>query len=380
MVRPVVTRTIWYVTGTRADYGLMRATLRAIERRSDLRLGLLVTGMHLDPGFGETVREIEADGFDIVARIAAHEEETSGGAMARGIARMIAGFTGAIEARRPDLLLLLGDRGEMLAAAIAAIHADLPIAHIHGGERSGTVDEPVRHAISKLSHIHLTATRDAAERLARMGERDDMIFAVGAPGLVGLTELARRGRAELMAEAGFDPARPVALFVYHPVLQEGEAAGATAEAILDTLAARGFQTLVLKPNSDGGSQHIRAVLDRRAGSPGLKVLTHLERPLFVNWMAIADVMIGNSSAGIIEAASFGTPVVNVGARQTLRERNANVVDVGNGADEIGLALDRIGGKRVDRANIYGDGTADVRIAELLATLPLHGLTEKCNVY
>lgn len=380
MGRPVVTRTIWYVTGTRADYGLMRGTLQAIDQHIGLRLGLLVTGMHLDPAYGDTVREIEADGFAIVARIASHEDETSGGAMARGIGRMIAGFTAAIEAGRPDMLLLMGDRGEMLAGAIAAIHLDVPIAHIHGGERSGTVDEPVRHAVSKLSHIHLTATAEAAERLARMGERPDRIFVVGAPGLVGLRDLALRDRADLIAEAGLDPTRPVALFVYHPVLQEAAAAGETAEAILEALARRGFQTLAIKPNSDSGSQHIRAALERWGGRPGVKIVTHLERPSFVSWMAVADLLVGNSSAGIIEAASFGTPVVNVGPRQNLRERNANVIDVGNDAAEIGRALDRIGHERREPANVYGDGNTDSRVAELLASLAFQGVTRKYNVY
>lgn len=375
-----MTRTIWYVSGTRADYGLMRTTLRAIQNHQDLHLGMMVAGMHLDSRFGHTVDEIEADGFEIVARIVSHENETSGAAMARGIAKMISGFTNAIKAGRPDILLLLGDRGEMLAGAIAAIHLNVPVAHIHGGERSGTIDEPIRHAISKLSHIHFTATMEAAERLSRMGERSDQIFPVGAPGLVGLTDCVYRSRSELASESGLNHSRKLALFVYHPVLQEAEIAGETADAILDALASRGFETLAVKPNSDGGSEHIRAVLERRAGSPGLKIVTHLERSLFVNWMGIADVMIGNSSSGIIEAASFGTPVVNVGSRQNLRERNSNVIDVGNDTSAIGRALDQINGARSDRSNVYGNGGTDIRIAELLSRLPLEGVTGKFNVY
>lgn len=376
-----MTRTIWYVSGTRADYGLMRQTLRAIAQHRGLNLGILVTGMHLDPEYGNTVREIEADGFLIVAKIAVDGQAGTGAGMARGVGRMVAGFTDALEEGRPDLLLLLGDRGEMLAGAIAAIHLDIPIAHIHGGERSGTVDEPVRHAISKLSHYHFTATQGAADRVCRMGERPDTIFVTGAPGLVGLTEAKTRGRTELATQIGFEPSRPIALFVYHPVLQEAADAGNIALSILDVLTRRGFQTVALKPNSDGGSHHIRAVLDARAGTPGLWVVTHLMRDNFVNWMAAADVMIGNSSAGIIEAASFGTPVINVGLRQNLRERNANVVDVGANADEIGSALDRIMAmKRPARTNIYGDGASDERIAHLLATLPLDGVTWKFNAY
>ena len=151
-----MSRLVWYISGTRADFGLMRSTLDAISRHSDLRLGILVTGMHLDEQFGETYREIDKAGFEIVLKQPLAKMGTGGAAMAKGIAQMIDSFTDAMQRERPDLVLLLGDRGEMLAGAIAAIHLDIPVVHIHGGERSGTVDEPVRHAISTVSYTHLT--------------------------------------------------------------------------------------------------------------------------------------------------------------------------------------------------------------------------------
>lgn len=376
-----MSRLVWYVSGTRADYGLMRATLQAIERNPDLRLGILVTGMHLTPHYGETVREIAADGFDIVGRLHSGEATSDGAAMARSIACMIAGFTDAMERERPDIVLLLGDRGEMLAGAIAAIHLNLPIVHIHGGERSGTVDEPVRHAISKLSHYHFTATEESATRLRRMGERDDSVVVVGAPGLVGLQGTAVRSRAELAAQAGFDPDRPIAVFVYHAVLQESDQSGTIAAIILDALAARGFQTIALKPNSDSGSDLIRAELEARAGYPSLVIETHLARPLFINWMAVADLMIGNSSSGIIEAATFGTPVVNIGARQHRRERNGNVIDAASDPDAVDAAIAAAAeAGRFPPANVYGDGASAERIATLLAGLSLDGVTWKSNAY
>lgn len=376
-----MSRLILYVSGTRADYGLMRATLQAIDCHPDLRLGILVTGMHLDPAYGETVQEIAADGFTIVGRLPSGETASDGAAMARGISRMIAGFTDAMTRERPDIVLLLGDRGEMLAGAIAAIHLDLPIVHIHGGERSGTVDEPVRHAISKLAHYHFAATQDAAGRLHQMGEREDKIFTVGAPGLVGLSQLATRSRAELATQAGLDPAKPIALLVYHAVLQEAGRSGIVAEAILDALAAHGFQTIALKPNSDSGSDLVRAQLEARAGRSDLVVETHLARSVFVNWMAVADLMVGNSSSGIIEAATFGTPVVNIGARQHLRQRNANVIDVASDAAAITMAVEAAKNRpRFLPSNVYGDGLSDGRIAMLLASLPLAGVTSKSNAY
>lgn len=376
-----MSRLIWYVSGTRADYGLMRATLRAIEEHPALQLAILVTGMHLEPKYGETVREIEGDAFKIAGRIASGEEMTSGGGMARGIARMIGGFTDLMERERPDLVLLLGDRGEMLAGAIAAIHLDLPIVHIHGGERSGTVDEPVRHAITKLSHFHFAATEDAAQRLRQMGEHDERVFVTGAPGLVGLAGSAKRSRAELAAQVGFDSDRPIALFVYHAVLQEAAKAGAIASTILDALTARGFQIMALKPNSDGGGDLVRSVLESRDFSRDMVAAVHLPRDEFVGWMAAADLMIGNSSSGIIEAASFGTPVVNVGTRQNLRERNANVMDAGSNSAQIGAAIDAaLARGRLPPANVYGDGLSDRRIADLLEAIALSDATWKSNGY
>jgi len=169
-------RHICYITGTRADFGLMERALRAIDAEPGLTLSILVTGMHLDATYGGTVAEIRATGLSVAGEVPVTLAPATGATMARGIGAMLGGFVDQLEALRPDVVLLLGDRGEMLAAAIAAIHLNIPIAHIHGGERSGTVDEPVRHAISKLSHIHLTTTDGARQRLIAMGERADRVF------------------------------------------------------------------------------------------------------------------------------------------------------------------------------------------------------------
>lgn len=376
-----MTRKILYVSGTRADYGLMRRTLRAVEESPDLSLEILVCGMHLDPAAGETVTELSADGFTIVGRVATHEYPRTGGGMARGVGRMIVEFTAIMEDRRPDVVLLLGDRGEMLAAAIAALHLNIPIAHIHGGERSGTIDEPVRHAISKLAHIHFVATTASRDRLIAMGERADNIFVVGAPGLDGLTSGLSADRCELARQAGLNPALPMALFLYHPVSQESEDAGLIADAILNALRQRAVQVVALMPNTDGGSEAVAAQVELRRVDPLVRVFTHLRRDAFVDWMAAADFMIGNSSAGIIEAASFGTPVVNVGPRQTLRERGANVIDADNDPQDLVRAIDlALATPRCAGENIYGDGRTAPRIASLLGTIELAGLLWKCNAY
>lgn len=295
---------------------------------------------------------------------------------------MIAAFTNVLETERPDLVLLLGDRGEMLAGAIAALHLGIAVAHIHGGERSGTVDEPVRHAVSKLAHLHLAATDSARDRLVRMGENPAHVHVTGAPGLDGLANGTRADRDAVAAHHALRADRRFALMVYHPVLQEAAAAGREAAMVLDAILAVGLQAVVLMPNADAGSDGVRAALEARRDRPGVVLVTHLEREAFLDAMATADVMVGNSSAGIIEAASFGTPVVNIGTRQNLRERNVNVTDSPSDAGAIAMALgNALALPRPYLANIYGDGRAAARIVAVLRDAPLDsGLMAKINGY
>lgn len=366
-----MTRRICYISGTRADFGLMESTLQAIQRDPRLEVGIVATGMHLSHDHGYTLREIEASGLPVLATVPVEVNPPTGATMARNVGQMLAAFVPILQQHRPDVVLVLGDRGEMLAGALAAIHLNIPVAHIHGGERSGTVDEPVRHAISKLAHFHFCATAQARERLVRMGEAPEHIWVAGAPGLDGLQGLASRGRAELAADAGLHAALPVALLVFHPVLQEAASAGAQAQAIVESLRRHELQVLALLPNADAGSEAIRQLLLQRRDAGELSLVTHFPRREFVSWMAAADLMVGNSSAGIIEAASFGTPVVNIGLRQNLRERNANVIDCGTEPAAIEAAI--AGALRHGRyppANVYGDGAAGPRIAGLLAEVPL----------
>jgi GDP/UDP-N,N'-diacetylbacillosamine 2-epimerase (hydrolysing) len=226
------------------------------------------------------------------------------------------------------------------------------------------------------------STSESRDRLVRMGEQAAHVYLTGAPGLDGIEALALHGREKLLRDAGLDPARPVALMVYHPVVQETENAGAGTTGIIDTLLARGLQLVALKPNSDAGSDQIRAALDAHAAHGDVRVVTHFPRELFVSWMAAADLMVGNSSAGIIEAASFGTPVVNIGSRQNLRERNANVTDVDVDPAAIGKAVEQaLAHGRYERRNIYGDGRSVERIARLIETLPLDpSVMMKSNAY
>lgn len=374
-------RRVLYVSGTRADFGLMRSTLLKLQADERLEVAVCVTGAHLMREHGMTVTEIHASGLRVAACVEAPIADSTGAGMAKAIAASLAGIVDVIDREKPDLVMLLGDRGEMLAAAVAAVHVGVPIVHLHGGERSGTVDEPIRHAISKLSHYHFVATLSSKERLLRMGELVDRVFVTGAPGLDGLTDSVRWSREELAAEEGLDPGQPIALMVFHPVVQDASQAGEQVASILGVLREAGFQVVCLRPNSDAGSSEILQRLEKEL-SPRFRLHTHLARERFVSWMSAADLMIGNSSSGIIEAPSLGIPVINVGDRQAMRERCANVIDADYTAAALRSAVElaRQRGRRPVE-NVYGDGRAGERIVALVASIPLHAsLLKKVNVY
>jgi GDP/UDP-N,N'-diacetylbacillosamine 2-epimerase (hydrolysing) len=377
-----MSRHVLYLTGSRADFGLMRSTLELLHADSRVRLGIIVTGQHMLQDCGMTVDEVDSSGLPVVARIKADLDGGDGGAMSRAIASTLVGVTEALERHKPDVLLLLGDRGEMLAGALAALHLNTPVAHIHGGERSGTVDEPIRHAISKLAHYHMTSTEDAKRRLVRMGESESSIFVTGAPGLDGLTVDAGISRDKMYASQGLDPARTLALVVFHPVVQSASRAGAEMTSLLDAVGRQGSQALCLMPNSDAGNHAIRTVLAEHAAAGRIKIANHLPRDDFLRWMQVADVMVGNSSSGIIEAATFQLPVVNVGERQHAREHAGNVVDCDATTVEIEKALcSALALRGLKFANPYGNGDAGSKIVDLLATLPLPvSLLAKLNTY
>jgi GDP/UDP-N,N'-diacetylbacillosamine 2-epimerase (hydrolysing) len=378
-------RKVLYVSGTRADFGLMVSTLQQIAAHPDLELQIAVTGMHLSSTYGLTVQEIEALGLLIVARVPTDVESRSTAAMARGIGEAVIGLTDAFAASQPDLVLVIGDRGEMLAGAIAALHLGIPVVHLHGGERSGTVDESVRHAITKLSHWHFVATEESRDRVIRMGERAEHVWITGAPSLDGMAAFGDLPRAEVLALLGLPPGACYVLVLFHPVVQEMNDAYAQTRALVDALQDKLAESEVhvvwLAPNADAGSAGILRALDTIA-LQRLQRITHLERPHYLAALCHADVLLGNSSSGIIEAASFGTPVVNIGNRQRSRERNANIIDCEVDRGAIAAALDRaLVHGRYRPGNCYGEGRSGDLITQLLANLPMASdLLDKVNVY
>lgn len=374
-------RKVLYVTGTRADFGLMASTLRAIHQQLELELCIAVTGMHLLESCGLTVREVEETGLPICERIPTGLGGRTASAMANAVGEIILGLTVVLQREKPDIVLLLGDRGEMLAGAIAAAHLGIPVVHIHGGERSGTIDESIRHAISKLSHWHFVATTESRERLVKMGEHPDQVHVTGAPGLDGLDSVVP-ARREVLEGLGLGAEEHYALVLFHPVVQEADDAGNQTAALLASITSvlpeTGTQAIWLNPNADAGSAEIVTTLN----AAKVVVIPHMTRQQYLGVLLHADVLIGNSSSGIIEAASFGTPVLNIGSRQNARERNSNTIDVQGSESHITAGLRRaIAHGRYSPANKYGDGKTGARIVKLLAELPLDSdLLNKVNTY
>ena len=365
-----MTRRIVYVSGTRAEFGLMEGVLHLLHQSKDVELKIIPTGMHLSGIYGNTIGDIRDSGLDIAVTIPVLSDEGTGAATAVALGRLLIELVPALQELDPDAVLITGDRGEMLATALAAAHLNKHIFHVHGGERSGTLDESIRHAISKLSHYHLVATEGSKNRLERMGERSDRIWVTGAPGLDDLHSATITSRSDLCKSVGFDPNRTTVLLIYHPVLMSCEEAGREFSTILEGVIQQECQVLCLMPNSDGGSNLIRHEI-RNIDSPSIIVRTHMPRFEFLSWMMNVDAMVGNSSSGIIEAGSFGTPVINIGPRQNLRERNRNVMDIDVDSTQVSRAIEHARKRgKFEKANVYGDGLASHRIVKIVAETPL----------
>jgi len=369
---------IGVVTVSRSDYGHLRPVLEALRRAPDLELLLLVAGMHLASEFGLTVRDIEADGFPISARV----EMLGGGdtpeAVAAATGRGVAGFGEAFARLRPDVVVVLGDRFEMLAAAVAALPFALPVAHIHGGEVSeGAMDNQIRHAITKLAHLHFASAEPHARRIAAMGEEPWRIHTVGAPGLDRLATTEPLPRAGLARELRLPEAGPWLLVTFHPVTLEYRDTAAHIDELLAALEKTDGFIVITYPNADTAGRLIIERIEEFAGRHPrrCRLAKSLGERLYLSLLRHADLMIGNSSSGLIEAPSFGLPVVNVGSRQRGRLRGANVIDVESSREDILRGIEaaqalpfRVRARAA--ANPYGDGHAAPRIVEILRSVPI----------
>lgn len=367
-------RKIAVITGTRADYGIFYHVLKEIEKHEALTLELIVCGMHLCPEYGMTINEIESDGFKISDKFETILASDTGVAMAKSIGLSVISMAQCFDRINPDIVLILGDRGEMLAAATAAIHMNIPVAHIHGGEVTGTVDESVRHAITKLSHIHFPANEDSKQRILKLGETEKNIFVVGAPGLDYIKKTHYLSRSEMLEKFELEDDK-IFLLTQHPVTTERDLVEWQIRETLDAVVELGYQTIVSYPNSDnGGREIIKVIEEYKAKYPLLKVFRNLSQVEYLSFLDIAEVMIGNSSSGIIEAPSFKLPVVNIGSRQGTRLRARNIIDVPQGKEAVKAGIkkalydDNFKMQLENCTNPYGDGNASGKIAQILSEI------------
>ena len=367
-------RRVAAVTGSRAEFGLLRPILQELRRRPGVDLKLAVTGLHLLAGYGNTIDDIRRSGIPIEGTVPMYEGEIEDPRYhGRALARGVDGFTLLLSEWRPHFVLVLGDRLEPLAAILAASTLNLGIAHIHGGDRAtgSHIDEQIRHAITKFAHLHLAATEASAERVRRMGEEPSRIHVVGAPALDAIRTLEIPSEADVRRRLNLPAKGPFGVFVYHATIHAGEQAGAEARMALEALFATVGHVVVVRPNNDAGNQHVRAVLASIDPARGVRAFDHLEPALYYGALTHAAVMVGNSSSGIIEARFFGLPVVNVGERNRGRECARNVAFVDASPKAIASALARATGDKAYRKlcrtcpNPYGKGHAAKGIADAL---------------
>jgi len=367
-------RRVAVVTGTRAEYGVLHSTMTAIRRHRRLELQLVVTGMHLLRKFGHTIDQVKADGWRIDARVPMQTGRGDHLDQAVGLSRGVAGMARYFERAGTDVVVVLGDRIEAMAGALAAVATGRICAHIHGGDVAlGDLDEGLRHAITKLAHVHLAATRQAARRIIRMGERPGFVHTVGAPGLDRLLEIVgRQPRRKPVRKDG--EAR--ALVLQHPSGRSAERERRTMSVILRAVDDTGLTPTIIYPNSDRGHTGIIAAIEaarRRDRGGRLRIERSLARDAYLRLLGDVRVLVGNSSSGIIEAASAGTAVVNVGDREQGRQRSGrSVIDCDETYQAVRAAI-RTALRRRPRPGaptVYGDGRAGRRIADILATTPL----------
>lgn len=365
------------VTVSRADYGLLRPVLARLKGDEYFDLSLAVTGSHLSALHGNTIDKIKEDGFEIDYVVDMETRGDTESDLCNSISMGIRGFSDIFGKNPPDMVIVLGDRYELWSTCIAAVIHKIPIAHIHGGEATyGVIDESVRHSVTKMASIHFPAIDLYAKRIVQMGENPGRVYVVGAPGIDNIKETVLMGKDELSSCTGaiFDDS--VALMTYHPVtLDDYQSASAQVCEVLEALLETELATLITMPNADTGGSSIYREIERYANNyPGrFKLVKNLGQKAYLSAMKYARVMVGNSSSGIIESASFGLPVVNIGDRQAGRFKPDNIIDCDCSKESIREAIDRALSEDFARfisglQNPYGDGRAADKIVKVLKSI------------
>jgi UDP-hydrolysing UDP-N-acetyl-D-glucosamine 2-epimerase len=378
-------RRICVVTGSRAEYGLLYWLLQELRGDPRAELKLAVTGGHLSAALGATYRQIEQDGFAIDAKVDLGLAGDSVELVAAALGASVAGFAPVLQQLRPDILVLLGDRYELLGAAQAAMLAQVPIAHIHGGERTeGQIDEAIRHSLTKMAHLHFVAAPEFRRRVIQLGEDPGRVFTVGATGLDNIQRLKLPERAQAEQALGRSLPRHTFLVTYQPVTLGKADAAAPVRALLQALQTfDGALVLLSRANADVGARAIDQMLEAHAAAhpAACHLLREPGQALYLGLMKHSALVVGNSSSGLLEAPALGVPTVNIGPRQRGRPRAPSVIDCGETAPEIEAAMRKALSEdfariAARRETPYGTAGAATRIKDVLLSHPLDGILLK----
>lgn len=379
-----MSRKICVVTGTRAEYGLLRWVMEGIREASDLKLQIIATGMHLSPEFGLTYREIESDGFRIDHKVEMLLSSDTSAGLAKSMGLGMIGFGDVLQQLRPDLMLVLGDRFEIFSAAAAAMVARIPIAHLHGGEATeGLIDESIRHSITKMSHLHFVAAEEYRKRVIQLGESPDRVHLVGGLGIDSIKKLKLLDRASLEVSLGFKLLQKNLLITFHPVtLENATCSNQMAEllAALETLEET--RLIFTMPNADtDGRVLFEMIKEFVVGHANASVFTSLGQLRYLSCIQHVDGVVGNSSSGLAEVPSFCKGTVNIGERQRGRLKAESVIDCAPERADIVAALEQLYSpvfqeKLKTVRNPYGDGGASKRVVEILERVSLESILKK----
>ena len=369
-------RKILVLTGKRGGYGAMKPMLEILRDDSTIQLQLVVTDQHLNPSFGMTVNEIEKD-FSVAAKVDMRQRGGLSKDRSRALGICVIGLTDAFEDLKPDLCVLYGDRGEVLSAALVATTMRVPIVHLQGGDLSGSVDDQMRHAITKLSHLHFVSNKLSAERVVRMGEDSSRVHVIGDNHIDSIIRGNYASPEKVAMELNIDLAKPILVVLQHSETTEPDN---SYKQMIETLSAvNGFneQTVVVYPCSDSGYQGVIRAIDEFSHHENFRIRKNLDAEIFWGLLSIASVFIGNSSAGIVETPCFGLPTVNIGRRQIGRLCSSNVLHVSHDRNEISSAIETSLFDKLfitqsnECSNPYGDGTAGEKAANLMKAVDIN---------
>lgn len=381
-------KNICIITGTRAEYGLLRPIINRVENDIDLNLQLIVTGMHLSPEFGMTFKQIEKDGYHITEKIEVLISSDTNVGISKSMGLAMISFSELYERIKPDIVIVLGDRYEIFSAVSAAYVSKIPVAHIHGGETTkGAFDESLRHCITKMSYLHFTSTEDYRNRVIQLGEHPDRVFNVGAIGIENIKNLKLLSKKELEIQLNLKLENKYVIVIFHSVTLENNTAKGQFEEIINALEKTDLNVIFIKGNSDTGGRIINKMIDEITNKYTKKYasFTSLNILQYLSLMKHCEALIGNSSSGILEAPSFRIPTINIGDRQKGRIQSKSIINSEPKSDKIYTSLkegmsESFKNEISNMVNPYGDGNVSVKIIDKIKVFLNNDIDLKKNFY